>query len=384
MIAAAGAGKTRLLVQEAREHTNEKILITTFTQENERSTKQQFLKLNGCVPAHVTIQTWFSFLIQHGVKPFQGSFNEKLFDIEINGLFFNTGENTGEYGEFNNNKGVRVAHSEEKKFMQHYFVGKTKILSDVLSKFVFKSNKKSKNAVINRISKIFTHIYIDEVQDLAGYDLELIKLFFESSSNVLLVGDPRQTTYLTSLYNKHKNYRDGIKDFLNDLKKKKDKPCEIDEETLSVSHRNNQDICDFSSLLYPDFQAVEPCSCCRAPEVPHQGIFTVRKNEVNLYLNEFQPMQLRWNKTKKVNEGYPVCNFGESKGQTYERVLIYPTKEMLKWLESKKLLEANTTKAKFYVAITRAKYSVAFVSDSAIHGINHYQFEPCSGQLPLF
>lgn len=321
MIAAAGAGKTRLLVQEAREHTNEKILITTFTQENEHSIKQQFLKLNGCVPAHVTIQTWFSFLIQHGVKPFQGSFNKNLFNIEISGLFL-------KYG------GKRVAHSEEKNFMQHYFVGKTKILSDVLSKFVFKSNKKSKNAVINRISRIFTHIYIDEVQDLAGYDLELIKLFFESSSNVLLVGDPRQTTYLTSLYYKHKDYRDGkIKDFLSGLKKKKDKLFEIDEKTLSVSHRNNQDICDFSFLLYPYFQVVEPCSCCRAPEIPHQGIFTVREDEVNLYLESFQPMQLRWDKTIKVNEDYLVCNFGESKGQTYERVLIYPVDSMLKWLK---------------------------------------------------
>lgn len=31
--------------------------------------------------------------------------------------------------------------------------------------------------IINRLSRIYSHIFIDEVQDLAGYDLELIKLF---------------------------------------------------------------------------------------------------------------------------------------------------------------------------------------------------------------
>ena len=41
------------------------------------------------------------------------------------------------------------------------------------------------------------YIFIDEVQDLAGSDLELIKLLFKTNSNTTLVGDPRQVTYLT-------------------------------------------------------------------------------------------------------------------------------------------------------------------------------------------
>ena len=47
---------------------------------------------------------------------------------------------------------------------------------------------------MDRISRIFSHILVDEVQDLAGYDLELLKLFLKSCSSVLLVGDPRQVT----------------------------------------------------------------------------------------------------------------------------------------------------------------------------------------------
>ncbi len=51
--------------------------------------------------------------------------------------------------------------------------------------------------MIKRISKIFPNIFIDEIQDLAGYDLDILKLLFKSESTILCVGDPRQITYLT-------------------------------------------------------------------------------------------------------------------------------------------------------------------------------------------
>ena len=56
-------------------------------------------------------------------------------------------------------------------------------------------------------------------------------------------------------------------------------------------------------------------------------------------------------------------NFGESKGLTFERALIYPTKPILEWLKDNALDIPPTSRCKFYVAITRAKYSVAIVYD---------------------
>ena len=61
LIASAGAGKTTLLVREALS-CSEAVLITTFTEENEREIRKKFVKLNnGVIPSNVTIQTWFSF-----------------------------------------------------------------------------------------------------------------------------------------------------------------------------------------------------------------------------------------------------------------------------------------------------------------------------------
>ncbi len=85
----------------------------------------------------------------------------------------------------------------EKDFIKHYFTNSFKIYSDKISKFVCSTDKVTKGAVISRVSRLFKHIYIDEVQDLAGYDLDIIKLLFKSDSLVTLVGDPRQVTYLT-------------------------------------------------------------------------------------------------------------------------------------------------------------------------------------------
>ncbi|NYB73384.1 UvrD-helicase domain-containing protein [Sedimentibacter hydroxybenzoicus DSM 7310] len=55
LIASAGAGKTTLLVKKALTCSNS-VLITTFTEENEREIRKKFAKLNnGVIPHNVTI-----------------------------------------------------------------------------------------------------------------------------------------------------------------------------------------------------------------------------------------------------------------------------------------------------------------------------------------
>ena len=79
----------------------------------------------------------------------------------------------------------------------------------------------------------------------------------------------------------------------------------------------------------------------------------------------FNPVQLRWNSLQEVNSSFSVYNFGESKGKTFSRVIIYPTKPMEKWVYDNLTELAFSARAKFYVAITRAKYSVAIITNFA-------------------
>jgi DNA helicase-2/ATP-dependent DNA helicase PcrA len=120
IIAAAGSGKTTLLVREALKNSKESILITTFTQANEEEIRKKFVELNGFVPENVHIQTWFSFLLKHGVRPYQGC----LFEDEVRGLLL-VNKQSAEY-------------SKESDVQKHYFTGKNHIYSDKISKFVVK------------------------------------------------------------------------------------------------------------------------------------------------------------------------------------------------------------------------------------------------------
>jgi DNA helicase-2/ATP-dependent DNA helicase PcrA len=159
LIAAAGSGKTTYLVNEAMKFHNEKVLITTYTEANEEEIRKKFIKKCKCIPSNVTIQTWFSFLIQHGVKPYQGTFNDILFKMQINGMVLNNGQYGFKY--FSKKLHCSIPFKEEGEFLQHYFTGSGKILSDRLPKFVVKSNAASENEVINRISRIYQYIFVD-------------------------------------------------------------------------------------------------------------------------------------------------------------------------------------------------------------------------------
>ncbi|ATI73400.1 DNA helicase II [Mesoplasma florum] len=340
LIAAAGSGKTTWVVKEAL-NSNKKILITTYTEKNNEEIIKKVKELNnGIIPKNIKIQSWYSFLIEHGVKPYQG----KMLNKQIKGYV--PGHKVSKY----------YISKENAEFF--YLTKDKKMYLQLLSDFTFECNKKSNNAVIERISNIFETIFIDEVQDMAGYDLEIIKLLFATKTSIVLTGDPRQTTYSTTIASKNKKYLGGkIIDFI-----KKECPinsCIIDSNQLKNSWRNNQKICEFANKLFPEY---EECLSLQTAKEEHVGLFYVREKDVDLYLQKYSAIQLRYDsKTTNIRKEYECLNFGESKGLTFDRVLIYPNDPINKYLQNDVMFESFQTKCKFYVAVTRAKFSVGIV-----------------------
>jgi len=380
IIAAAGSGKTRKLVIEALKIKNERVLITTYTQANEAEIRKKIIERNKCIPENITVQTWFSFLLKHGVRPFQGV----LFDKKIRGLVLVNTQSGLKYYSMpcqtcKQNRTVNpncrkckspVYYAENKEFEMHYFTKELKIYSDKLSKFVVRCNEKTNGNVIDRISRVFPHIFIDEVQDLAGYDLELLKLLFNCNSNILLVGDPRQVVYLTHNEGKYSKYAYGkIIDFIE--KECPKQSCQV--EPLTISYRCCQSICDFSDRLYPNFQQT---ASGNNTATGYDGVFMIKRSDVDNHLQQYQPMQLRDNRKIQVNGNYPVMNFGESKGLTFDRVLIYPTKPILDWLQNNNSPLTDISRSKFYVALTRARYSVGIVVENNFISTQMPFYEP--------
>lgn len=362
IIAAAGSGKTTYLVKCALQETKN-ILITTYTIANENEIRKKFIELNGCVPPNVTIKTWYSLLLQHGVKPFQGVFLED----DVKGMILVNGRSGVKYV----GKRGPVYYSEE-ELRKFYFTEDMKMYSDKIAKFVCRCDEKTNGAVIKRISNIFSKVFIDEIQDMAGYDLEVIKSLLKAECDVLMVGDPRQVTYHTHNEAKYRKYSNGdIEGFLkNECKKIK---YDLDSSTLNNSYRNNDLICEYSSELYPEYSKT---GSLQIERTSHDGVFLVRPKDVRKYLSIYNALQLRDKRTVKVDDKYPVINMGESKGLTMDRVLIYPTKAMKDWMKEHTTELKPKTKSQFYVALTRAKYSVGIVYDfdesTSIPGVKRY------------
>ena len=363
IIAAAGSGKTTYIVNETAKITDKRVLITTFTEANEAEIRKKFIEKCGIIPSNIVIQTWFSFLIQHGVKPYQSC----LYSGKIDGLLL-----VNEPSGIRYKKGKVSVPYKEDDVQNHYFSKTNLIYSDKLSKFVFKVNELSVGHVISRISKIYPYIFIDEVQDMAGYDLEIIKLFFKSSIQVTMVGDPRQVTYLTHYDKKYTKYKDGkIEDFIkNECKRLK---AVIDKDSLNKTYRNRKEICIYANKVFSEYDG---CEWEEKESTQHDGVFFVKRSDVNTYLEVYKPLQLRDKISVKINDNYHSMNFGVSKGLTFDRTLIYPTKKMLEWIQNNETELAFPTRAKLYVALTRARHSVGIVVDDnfseKVDGINYY------------
>lgn len=351
IIASAGSGKTTKLVEKAIEKANsgESVLITTFTEACEKEIKDKLIeKSNGYIPTLIKIQTWFSFLIQHGARPYQDCITDK----DITGLMLVSGKSGLRY---ETEGGRKIYWGEKKNPYEFYFSQSGKIYSDKLARFVLRCNTDTKGKVVNRLSQCFDNIFIDEVQDLAGYDLDFLKLLFESDSNILLVGDPRQATYSTNNAQKNAKFKKSkIVNFFSDESIKLD----TDDTSLTINHRCHSQICDYSNNIYP---TLPKATSGNNDVTGHDGVFVVEKSNVELYLNEFNPVQLRYSSRTKVNLNHPVLTFGKSKGLTFDRVLIYPTDPIFQWLKNSATKLADTSRAGLYVAITRAKHSVCFV-----------------------
>lgn len=358
VIAAAGSGKTTYLVKRALAVEQKRVLITTYTESNEEEIRRKFFEINGSVPGNVHIQTWFSLLIEHGVKPFQG----KLFDWDVAGMLL-VAQRSGFRGR---DRQGRPMYWGEKDFRDCYFDRRNRVYSDKLSRLMIRCNEASDGAVIERLSRIYPFIFVDEVQDLAGYDLDILAALFQSPANVVMVGDPRQVTYVTHLEARRKKYRNGgIVDFIRaELPRKV--TCDIDLTSLMTSHRNSAAICELSSKLYPKMAAATACKCpdCRQLPPVDAGLFIVRRKDLPRYLETRRPVQLRWSSTVKIaSPDLPALTFGRSKGLGFDHVIIYPTKEMMEWLKNAQSQLKAETRAKLYVGLTRARHAIAVVYD---------------------
>jgi DNA helicase II / ATP-dependent DNA helicase PcrA len=339
VIAAAGSHKTQFILDEALiRHTGQRVLITTYTRENCEQITRRLLRAIGCIPPNVQVLSWFGLLMNQAARPYQSAITGRI-----------------DYGRSLNFKPNPNRYASKARPLGYYFDRNGDFYRDALADFVVEANQRTGGSVIRRLERIYDAIYIDELQDLAGYDLDFVDSLFGSALQVTIVGDPRQPTYATNQSNRNKKYRgERIADWFRE--RARAKVCTLEERT--ESWRCNQAICDWGDDLYPHL----PRTASRNGALTgHDEVVYLAREDVASYMEQFQPTVLRWSRTADT-QGLPAMNVGVSKGSTFDRVLIFPPATIVKYLVSKDLA-ALKERARLYVAVTRAKHSVAFVVD---------------------
>jgi DNA helicase-2/ATP-dependent DNA helicase PcrA len=351
IICAAGGGKTTGIVREALAEVHSRRALVTYTRNNKQEIERHLFECCPIIPSRIEVLTWFTFLLQDLAKPYR----RVLHTHRIDGIQWVEGRSA----KFTS----RAARS------RYYFSNEHLIYSDKISEFICECDRLSGGAVMRRLRLRFDQVVIDEVQDLAGYDLEVVELMLKAGVTVTMVGDHRQATFSTNNSPKNKAFT-GV-NIINKFRQWNERGL-AELVYRHDTHRCNQEISNLADSFFPDEPRTN--SLCRS-NTGHDGIFFVRHSDVDAYIREYGPQVLRLDKRTDCHS-IGAMNFGESKGRSFDRVIIFPHGLAQRWLKTGDFRCVEGSRAKLYVGITRARYSVAFVFDGLGVTPNARIYEP--------
>lgn len=329
ILAVAGAGKTTEIINNIKK--DDKTLIITYTENNYNILKNNIIKKFKGIPDNIKIYTYFTFLYRFCFLPLKKGF-------KVKGLDFNSNPN-----KYIKAKDINYYYNRVSKKMYHNRLAK--ICSDY---FI--------DDIIKRIEKYFNYIYIDEIQDFASHDFNLLLNLIKTNCNILLVGDFYQHTFDTSrdgnvnsnLYNDYDNYINKIKNSDSNIK--------VDTLNFLKSKRCSKQVCEFiTEYLKIKIESYNN----------HDSIIREidDENTIEKIANNDNIVKLFYQNSKKYDMKNKD-NWGNSKGNTYINTCVVLNKNSYEKYKKHKLNELPfSTKNKLYVALSRATNDVYIINE---------------------
>jgi DNA helicase-2/ATP-dependent DNA helicase PcrA len=327
VFAVAGSGKTSLIVNTLEETS--RALIVTYTVRNTHNLKTRIAAKFGHIPKGIRIYTYYNFLYGFCFRPILGH------QIRTKGITWNTPP------KFAKKDNIRFwADSNSRLYGNRIsrLLDATEVVPELLE----------------RLEKYADHILIDEVQDFAGNDFNLLRKFNSANITLTLVGDYYQHTFDTS---RDGNINSSLhKEYQNYLDKFEGAGYKIDLDTLSSSYRCSPSLCKFvtEKLGIAITSHRDDETEVMLIECPEQAKSIFCDDDV---------VKLFYNSSEK----YPgnSQNWGAVKGEdNYNDVCVVLNPNSLGHFKRGTLHTlAPTSKNKLYVACTRAKRHLYFVSD---------------------
>jgi len=345
ILAVAGSRKTQGIVEQcASAPIESRILILTYTSNNQNELSSRIATYAGD-HHHIEIQGWFAFLIRSIVRPF---IPFAFPDRRLRGFDFYTEPQRFQ----STDSASRYLSSGDKAFRVH------------LPQLAFQVHVASNGCWLDRLSRLYDVIYIDEVQDLCGYDLEILHLLVKSGIKILMVGDIRQAVIATNPQEpKNKKYmHTGIWNWFCEREKK----GELTITQRCETWRCRPEIAHFADALFGPEWKFQPTVSKNTKDTAHDGLFLVSVDDLHHYMQKFAPLILRYSANSGRGLPYNFTNYKESKGLSVARVCILPTAPVERYLKGSGTLSTQQS-AELYVAVTRAEQSVAFIVEKPSH-----------------
>lgn len=334
VFAVAGSGKTSSIIDRIEEDS--RCLIITYTDNNTQSLRNRIIQKFGKIPTGVRVYSYFTFLYSFCYRPLCG------YKVKAKGINF-------DYPLPMN------AQRSRKNTTAHYIDKNDRLFASRIAKLLIEFDIIPE--VIERIEKFFDLVFIDEVQDFAANDFNLLCALAKANIEIQLVGDFHQHTFDTSRDgNTQKNLYNCFNKY---CKKLSNSGFSIDLESLSRSYRCSPSVCSFVEdnlkikiqshrndkvevRLLDDDQEIENI-------YSDDSIVKLFYQKSNSYCGRTE----NWGNTKGLDHFNDVC------------VVLNPT--TFRYFKSGQLDQLPpTTKNKLYVACTRAKGNLYFVNENRL------------------
>lgn len=337
-LAVAGGRKTQGLIEHCKMQSSErKIAVVTFTQTNQQEIRHRLSTQVGDSYS-LEVMGWYTFLLRHFAQPFLPF---KLPKMRVGGFDFDGFPH-------------RMAKGKAR-----YMNSKNQVYASELGRLSFELMQATPS-LLYRLECLYDELLIDEVQDLSGYDWDIIYELLHSKIDIKMVGDVRQAVLSTNprgQKNKQYGYASSIEWF---------RKCEseglLDINYSTVTYRCRPEIAAFSDTIFDTVWGFPNTLSENISLTGHDGVFLVCSEHVDEYVHRFHPQCLRYSASSAKQYELQFMNFKASKGATFERVLIAPTKKIEEFIKKNTFLE-STAAAVLYVAATRAEQSLAIIID---------------------
>jgi DNA helicase-2/ATP-dependent DNA helicase PcrA len=332
ILAVAGSGKTSRLVKSLDEER--RFLVVTYTDSNHDNLRTKIIQRFGYFPANISLFTYFWFLHGFCYRPFLRS------EKNTKGLIFKLSPTFPRY-----------ALTDDRRYM----TSTRRLYANRLAKLIEQSNLI--NAVVARMEKYFDVLFVDEVQDFAGHDLNFLLAISAAKMRVTFVGDFFQHTFDTSRdENVNANLHEDYAAYKDGFKKAK---LYVDTDSLKKSRRCSKTVCDFitekigiSIDAHDDRESI-----VRFEDDPTAALAIYEDlRTVKLFYQEHH-------KYACYSE-----NWGASKGiDRYQDVCVVLNPGNVKAWQRGSFCDINPqTRNKLYVACSRARGNLVFVPEALL------------------